>query len=299
MLGKQLLVLLITVSQVIFAQENTQPESKSTKEEGEKTFENGVIINNQTVQSSAKKSLDFIIQHRFGDIVNGKDLFGIFGPTNIRLGLEYGITDRLSLGAGATKNNSLYDLELKFEILKQGKSGEMPVSVSYFGDLTVKAGDNAHFFNQDGKYFAANRCYFFHELMVARKFNEHFSLQLGCSYTYLNLVIEPERRRSYTGLHTVASYKITPKSAIQMEYDWNLTPDKIPDEKDPAKKVTIQKPNLSLGYERSSGSYQFQMFVTTSNGIAGADVIADNTNDFTKKNNLLFGFNIIRQFEFN
>ena len=47
-----------------------------TKEIVKSTFENGVLINNQTVEGPNRKSLDFMIQHRFGLIKDEKDLYG-------------------------------------------------------------------------------------------------------------------------------------------------------------------------------------------------------------------------------
>lgn len=297
MFGKKLALLLLTVSPAIFAQDSTQTVDKPAKEYVKKTFENGVIINNQTIEVPAKGTLDFMIQHRFGQIKNGKDLFGIFGAANIRLGLDYGITKRLSIGIGAAKNNQLYDLDWKYAILRQEKNGGMPVTVSYYGNMTVKAGDNAGFINQKNEYTAANRAYFFNEVMIARKF-KHFSLQVAGSYTHLNFVKDSAMNHSFIGIHTIASYKINVTSSIQLEYDMNLNPDMVPDITDPSKKVAYQKPNLSLGYEASTGQHQFQIFVSTADGIDGLNVISNNTYDFTKKNNLLIGFNITRQFEF-
>ena len=297
MFRKKLALLLLTVSPAIFAQDSTQTVDKPAKEFVKKTFENGVVINNQTVEGPAKKGLDFMIQHRFGQIKNGKDLFGIFGAANIRLGLEYGFTKRFSLGIGAAKNNQLYDLELKYAILKQATGG-MPVTLTYYGNMVIRAGDNATFINQENKYTAANRCYFFNELMVARKFNSHFSMQLGASMTHLNFVADSVRKHDFIGIHALASYRLSVMSSIQVEYNMNLSPDMVPTSITDPTKVAFQKPNLSIGYEVSTGQHQFQIFVGNADGITGPEVISGNTYDFTKKNNLLIGFNITRQFDF-
>ena len=58
------------------------------------------------------------------------------------------------------------------------------------------------------------------------------------------------------------------------------------------------KPNLSFGLEYSTGQHQFQVFVTTADNIHPQGVIGENTNDFTKKRNMLIGFNITREFGF-
>ena len=279
MLRKKLALLLLIVSPAIFAQDSAPADSKPAKEYIKKTFENGVVINNQTVEGPSKKGLDFMIQHRFGKIVDERDLYGVFGSSNIRLGLTYGLTKRLSFGGGATKNGHLYDLEWKYIILKQAKNGGMPFTLTYYGNVTARTGANSNFINQDNKYTAANRCYFFHELMIARKFNNHFSWQVAGSYTYLNFVPDSTLKHNFIALHTVANIRLNVMSSIQLEFDYNLTPDMIPDTKTPTKKVAAQKPNLSLGYEVSTGQHQFQIFVTTANGIAGPEIISGNSND--------------------
>ena len=47
------------------------------------------------------------IQHRFSLIETIHNLYGIYGSANTRIGLNYGITDRLMIGAGTTKDYSL------------------------------------------------------------------------------------------------------------------------------------------------------------------------------------------------
>src|SRR3569832_191751 len=124
--------LLIAMPALLFAQDAEQPTAP-VKKEVKKTFENIVLINNQTVETMNKKALDFVIQHRFGTIVDDNDLYGLFAPSNIRLGLTYGITRNLSAGVGATKNKHLYDLNWKYVMLRQTKPGGMHVTVTFFG----------------------------------------------------------------------------------------------------------------------------------------------------------------------
>ncbi len=84
---------------------DTNPDKKEVvKKPVKHTFENIMLINNQTVETPKKNSLHFGIQHRFGRIDQGFkdgnnfDLFGLLGVANVRIGLVYGITNRLSIG---------------------------------------------------------------------------------------------------------------------------------------------------------------------------------------------------------
>ena len=69
-------------------------------------FEAGTLIDNQTVNTPFKGLMEFQIQHRFGLITNGiEDVFGVYAPANIRMGLNFGITDRIMVGGGYTKED--------------------------------------------------------------------------------------------------------------------------------------------------------------------------------------------------
>src|SRR5277367_5402197 len=64
------------------------------------TFKATHIINTQTVEQPGKKVLEFMIMHRFGQLNQGAyNLFGL-DFASLRLGLTYGICDRLSIGIG-------------------------------------------------------------------------------------------------------------------------------------------------------------------------------------------------------
>src|SRR6476660_4574315 len=57
------------------------------------TFKATQIINTPTVEGPAKKTLQFLIMHRFGELSDGA--YQLFGLDNaeIRFGLDYGISD--------------------------------------------------------------------------------------------------------------------------------------------------------------------------------------------------------------
>src|ERR1700729_2929584 len=100
------------------------------------TFKAEHIINLQTVESPASGNLNFVIQHRFGTLNSGSyNFFGLDNAT-LRLGLDYGITDDLSIGVGRSSYLKTFDGYVKYRFLKQTESGSMPVSVSVLGSVT-------------------------------------------------------------------------------------------------------------------------------------------------------------------
>ena len=65
------------------------------------------IINGHSPTTLAKGELQFIIQHRFGDMAGGaggvQQWFGLDNATDIRLAFEYGLTDNWMIGLGRSR----------------------------------------------------------------------------------------------------------------------------------------------------------------------------------------------------
>jgi len=275
---------------ILFAQENSETPIKAPKDFVKGTFENGVSINNQTVENLGKKNLDFMIQHRFGVIRDNKDLFGLFAPSNIRLGLTYGITKDLSVGIGATKNKYLFDFQGKYIIIRQTKKSGFPVTVVYYGDVAKSAQEDNNFINQDGNFKKTNKLSYFHELMIARKINSKISLQIAGTYSYFNILDSVYGQHEFYGASFVGKYKFSPQSSLLVDFDFPLNVSGI-------EKTTRPKPNLGIGYEVSTGSHQFQIFLCTPDGIINQVNRVFNVNEVSIKN-LLLGFNITREWGF-
>lgn len=148
------------------------------------TFNSVWIIDNQTVMVPVKKTFEMDIQHRFGTVEKGYDDFwGLFAPSNIRIGVSYAPINRLNIGIGITKSNMLWDASVKYGIIQQTK-GIYPVSVTYYGNVarnTTKDEDNI--FKYD-----TYRWSFFNQLIIARKISDRLSLQLAPSVSHQNYV---------------------------------------------------------------------------------------------------------------
>ncbi len=267
------------------AQDNSATE-KPTPKPVKNTFDNALVINNQTVEAEHAKNLDFVIQHRFGVVDNATDFWGFFAPSNIRLGLTYGITNSLSVGAGVTKDNYLVDLNLKYIFLKQTKGGEIPVTVGYYGNVSRSMLGQDNFLNQSDQYQATDRLSYFNELMVARKFGSKLGLQLAFTYSYFNLL---DSGMSYAnmGISFAGRYKVTPQGSVILDYDYPITKAAI----NPA------KPNLGIGYEIATSGHTFQVFFTTADQISNQNLRVYNQNDLLKRQ-FLIGFNITRNWGF-
>ncbi len=265
---------------MVFASWNTIAQTKEDKPI-KNTFQGTLILNNQTVETLTAKTLLFTIQHRFGQANNGfSDLFGIFGPANIRIGLGWGITPRLMVGIGGTKSNKLYDIEWKYRILQQTKHNKIPVSLTYYGDVAVNTTTNTVY-----KSFF-NRLSYYHALILGRKFGNAFSAQITGSVSHFNLVDSLMKNDNFA-VGFDARYQFSAQSAFIVEYNQPLT-------KNGAFNI---KPDVGFGLEIGTGGHVFQIILNTANAIVPQQNIAYNTNDFTQ-GNFQLGFNIVRKWRF-
>lgn len=251
----------------------------------------GYLIDNQTNVIPPAKSLEFIIQHRFGTMENGiSDLYGIFGAANSRLGLNYSITDWLQLGFGTAKVNKLQDFGLKINLLQQSRDKKVPLSVTYYGNLAIDARDEENF---GINYEFSDRLTFFNELLLTRKFANWFTFSFGGSFTHFNSVASL-MEHDKIALHFLGRFKISEQSSIMINYDQPLKIQSIAEWED---FTNPPMPNLGIGWEIATLTHAFQIFVGTSTFMVPQYNVMMNQNDWTE-GELFFGFNITRQWNF-
>ena len=254
-------------------------------------YASGYLIDNQTNVIAPAKSLEMVIQHRFGTMENGiSDLWGIMGAANTRLGLNYSITDWLQVGVGTAKVNKLQDIGLKINLLQQSRDKKVPLTVTYYGNLAIDARDEKNF---GINYSFNDRLTYFNEILVTRKFCDWFTMTVGGSFTHFNMV-DSLMEHDKIALHFLGRFKVTEQSSVIFNYDLPLKLGSIAEWDhftDPPKQ------NLGIGWEIATLTHVFQVFVGTSTFMVPQYNVMMNQNDWTK-GDLFIGFNITRQWNF-
>lgn len=262
------------------------------------TFKSTRIINGQSVEMTGKGNLQFMISHHFGNVWNkGKgwqnvtQLFGLnSGVASTYLSFDYSYTDWLNIGWAST-GNSRFESWAKMKLLKQqtGKKN-IPVTIVWLSLASVDASDGP---SPDD--LAWNRFSFLHQILIARKFNEKFSLQLTPSYIHYNFM--PYGINNTNNIFSVGlsgRYKLTNKTALTFEYSRQLNGYKnLLDES--ASALNYVPDLLSLGYDWDTGGHIFQFFFTSTTSSTTITQLSANTNDFTK-GNFSLGFTINRSY---
>lgn len=236
-------------------EEAEAPVQASTDKPVKATFESAMILDNQTVMVPIKSTFEFDIQHRFGTLQNGfDDAFGFYAPSNIRLGFFYVPINNLAVGFGFTKTKTLVDFNAKYALLKQRKGWRIPVSVTYFGNMVVDPRKKS----ERPRYHPSDRLSYFHQLIIARKINDRFSIQVAPSVSHYNLQLDRTLKNNHYAVAVCAQVKITPVMSIIANVDQPLSKYAKYAEGDTRPNPN---PNVSFGIQMSTSSHSFQIFL--------------------------------------
>jgi len=246
------------------------------------TFKAEHIVNAQTVEGPASGNLNFVIQHRFGQLNSGSyNFFGLDNAT-LRLGLDYGITDDLSVGIGRSSYLKTFDGYLKYKLLKQTEGGGMPFTVDILGTVTNYTQDDPGKPYLNAKYRTA----YSGELLIARKITSALSLQVTPTYLHYNLVPTVADKNDVFALGLGGRMKITRRMSINAEYD--IVP------KNQVVSTTVHN-SFSLGWDIETGGHVFQLVFSNSQSMVPTQYLTQTTGTWGK-GDIFFGFNISRNF---
>lgn len=282
---------LLLLSLAGFGQEDPATE-ETDRRPVRSSFESGILIDNQTVTIPTANTLEMLIQHKFGSIQNGlTDLYGIYAAgANVRIGFNYSIRDNLMVGFGSTKNKKLQDFQVKWTFLNQTRDNHWPVTLTFYGNMAIDARGKEVF---GTNYAFGNRLSYFSQLIIARRFNDYLSVQVAPSFTHFNSV-DKMMEHDKIGLSFAGRVKISPQSSLMLQYD---IPFKIQAIAENMEFTNPPKPNFAFGWEISTSTHAFQIYMGTADGILGQEVLMNNTNDFLN-GEMMLGFTITRLWSF-
>lgn len=257
--------------------ENTQEDIVTA------TFKGTRILNGHSIENRKDEELEFIISHRFGAINLGFDeLFGL-DQSNIRFALEYGLTDDLTVGLGRSSFEKTFDSFFKYSLVKQKKGANaFPFAISVFGSVAAKTQDEE--FPILERTFSENLSYV-GQILIARKFNSSFSMQLTPTYIHRNTVRVAEDPQSILALGFGSRIKLSKRVSFNTEYYWAF---------DESTSINA-KNSLAFGVDIETGGHVFQLILSNAITMIEKSFIAENTGDFFG-GDIHFGFNISRTF---
>lgn len=254
------------------------------------TFKGTRIINGHSVETVGRKNLDFIISHRFGAVNSGAGNFFGLDESQIRLALEYGLTDRLMIGVGRSSYQKTLDLFIKYRLLKQSSGAtNTPVSVTLFAS---DAHNSSASTTELPFYTIMQRQTYTFQALIARKFNDKLSLQLSPTVIHRNLAENQIDANTIYSLGMGGRYKLTKRTSFNAEYWYTPQTFAGTTQRDPRFTNT-----LSLGFDIETGGHVFQLHLTNSRGMIEKQFIGQTTGKWNN-GDIFYGFNISRTFSF-
>jgi hypothetical protein len=255
------------------------------------SFKTNRVINGHSIENTAKGVMDVKISHRFGPIRNGVyDMFGLDGA-NIRIGADYGITNRLMVGFGRNSLEKLLDGFVKYKILWQcsGKKN-IPITLSYLVDAQLRTDKYP---NPDRTNYFTSRLFYTHQLLIGRKFSDLLTLQLMPTLIHRNLVATTADKNDVYAIGAAGRIRLSRRVTFNAEYYY------VPN----GQITTTHANSLSIGFDIETGGHVFQFHFTNSQDMTYKGFITETRENWFFKGTdgrtlggMRFGFNISRVF---
>ena len=282
----------ILISSSAFSQDDLmnllEANTKKTIHFTEATFKGSRLINGHTVETRKQGELEFLISHRFGRLNSGAYEFFGLDAANVRLGLEYGVANFLTLGVGRNSFEKTYDGFAKLKLLRQSSGKRvMPFSVVSFSSAAIKTLKGS---TPEEYPDIAARMYYVQQLLIARKFGSALSLQIMPSFVHRNRIQEREGENDIYALGFGGRIKLTQRVSLNGEYYYRINAEDY-DEGDRNQLFN----SLAIGFDIETGGHVFQLHLTNSRSMIEKGFIAETNGNFFA-GDIHFGFNVSRVF---
>ncbi len=280
---KYIYLLIFLIPTLILAQDDLLSEIDVETEEDYKSaaFKGLKIVNFESTKMVSKKELYFIVSHRFGSIETGfKDFFGLDQAVT-RLALVYGITDGINIGVSRSSFRKIYESSLKMRLIRE-KNGGFPFTIVSSSNILVNTSLDEDIL--PGLEFK-HRLGYTTQLLISKKFNSNFSLQLMPTFFHDNYVDIDEQHNSQYVIGFGGRHKLTKRLSVNFDYGYHLNR---------AKSSPFVNP-LSIGLDIETGGHVFQLHFTNAQPMNTNGFLGQATGDWGD-GDIFFGFNLSRVF---
>jgi hypothetical protein len=284
-------LLIIAVLSILFlkvsAQDDLMKELEKTQgvetDYAFQTFKGTRLVNGHSIETKNEGTLEFIFAHRFGEINGG--LYELFGLDQafVRLGLDYGITDNVSVSIGRNSFDKTMDGYVKAKLARQ-KSGASTFPVT----ITGLAGVAYRIFPKDNPkgFETIDRLAYVSQLLIARKFSTKLSFQVSPTLIHKNAAYPSIEDHNQLAVGVGGRFKVTKSVALTTEYYYRVNP--VED--------SPYRNTLGFGVDIETGGHVFQLVMTNTRGLTERSFITETTGDFSD-GDINLGFNVTRTFQ--
>lgn len=253
-------------------------------------FKSTRVVLSHSTETQKKHDLDLRIRHHFGDIGgrfgSAHTLYGLDVASDLFIGLDYGVTDDITLSVGRSKQDELYNIFGKYRLLKQKRSGEMPLNLTLLAQMGWIAREP---FSADEFSSYSNRFSYFLQSIISRKLSSRLSLEVMPALLLRKNTTEPGDPEQLFSLGFAGRVKLSKRLSFVADYTMvnGLSRPKDLSE-------SFYNP-LGLGLEIETGGHIFSL-----NFMNSEYILENNFIPGTKKSwedgGVRFGFTISRNF---
>ncbi|WP_347174815.1 DUF5777 family beta-barrel protein [Polaribacter uvawellassae] len=243
------------------------------------TFKTTRIALGHSIETRKKGALEISFYNRYWNIPNFQGQRFLADKISTRFGLEYAFSDNFTVGFGYTNFDKISDSYIKHRLIRQQKGAKKtPISITIFQGMSHRTSTNNALYggNSSDKYA------FTSQLLIARKFNSNFSLQIAPTFIHRaanNLNNNPNNQFS---IGFSGRYKIGGHASFVSEY-YHVT--------NPLKSINTFN-TFTVGVNWELSYLQLQFHVTNARNFAEDTFITQTTNNFNFNDpNFHFGFN--------
>lgn len=240
------------------------------------------LITGHTAATLPKGTLEIAIQHRFGELNSGAyNLFGLDNFNSMRIGVDVGITDRLTAGGGRSSNRKTYNAYAKYRIigLPEGK-----FNITYVADMALDARLRSDWNEESLQNI--HRIFYTHQLVASWQITDNWVVAILPTIVHANLVSQTSISNDMPILAWYVRKQVIPKMALTAEGSSRLQ----------SLNTVAPKtnPTLGFGFEYFTPRHVFQINVTNSRALNEAYFLTDNPKS-TRMGEFCLGFNLIRR----
>lgn len=239
------------------------------------------LVNGQLADTKKRRHLDFVIGHRFGRLNSG--YFNLWGldESFMRIGFDYGITDRLTAAIGRNTYNKIYDGYLKYRLLAQ-RDGGSAFTVTAFSSMAVKSHPKK---KDDPTLSFFDRVTYTYQMLIGRKFNENVFFQVSPTLLHTNRVDEVNYHHDQFAIGAGGRWRLSDHLGFSAEYYYRVNP----------KIKGLDYNSLGVALNIVTAGHVFQLVFANSQGMVERTFITQTRGQFFK-GDIHFGFNVTRGF---
>ena len=244
------------------------------------TFLSENVIVGQSTMLQEKNNVAVRFKHHFNPLKNGtKEAFG-FNKAYIYAEVGYAPADWVNLGLGYGSFNNSVNGNAKFKVLRQSTGKVfMPVNLSVYGAVNYRTNaSTAREFSDKLDYTT--------QVLISRRFCDHFSLQLAPTYLHRNLVPTPQDQNDLFALGTGASVKLLKNLRLNLEYYW------VSNNNETA--IKYYDP-FSVGVSYQTSRHTFELFLSNAQFMEENYILGSTTGNFWE-GDVRLGFNVAINF---